>query len=295
MIIRNRVMPKVAAAAGPVLLAALAAVYWSTHAMTSATAMQWAPQLGSPPWQLSGMDQLLEPLDFRERGFLGRVTFGTEERRINIAWTQIGSGAHYSQEVALAFWPTACTSLADGKSLCIAGKERLGNTRIQKLTFDAPLVFTSTTGLSVLVPAPIAAEEALYNEATQGRDLVRFMTQQRGVSDRLLLQFYDSGDIYSLDIGSAPQDPPYQLIAKASGATTPPVMLVPQLANPYSQLWTGDHQVHGFLYVLCFPSSELVDPLVLMDGNRDGTLDGSILASGGLWVSMGFSNGLSYQ
>lgn len=197
-------------------------------------------------------------------------------------------------EESVSFWPTCATYLAQDL-VAVAGKGQDPaqlNTVIEIWQLRVPQVRASidpATGLSQLdlFPLGVRSKTTVYDAAVEGRDMVRALLRLRGQSHGVLMQFYDSGDLYALDYGDAvnpPADPadrdyPISKLFRATPGTDVPY--VPSLGDR-GRLWMhgADHQTLGQMYVL-WPSFEVQTsqgpaaplPIVFFDGDRNGDLD----------------------
>ncbi len=214
------------------------------------------------------------------------IRLSTQEKWVEIRWRYSASGgfplgvdAHATQHVALAYWPTAAEVVATNKIL-VAGKEPRGATRIEVWTLALPTVGTAG-GAYVLSPNPVADVTSVYQDAVEGKDMVRFMLKLRGKPASALVQYHDSKDVYELSWGSSPYDQTL-VLAKAT---------VPALDGKHNRFHAGEHQTHGYVYVLSdLDNYGQEPPLVLFDSNKDGALDANVVMSWDTYTSQGLND-----
>jgi hypothetical protein len=211
------------------------------------------------------------------------------DKRVSILWryseTLPFEQATYTkdQEITTSFWPTAVEAVSNTK-LLVAGKERDGDTRIELWTVTPPLLMQpapGSTGPSELVLQPLASVDELYEHATVGRDMVRFLLRQRG-TEAALLQFHDSRDIVSLHWGGAG---PYTLTTILTPTTSP------GLLSDLDVVTGGDHIANGYIYSF---GRELdygtVPWIVLFDADRDGAIESNTTMTPDQWITAGLDN-----
>lgn len=169
-----------------------------------------------------------------------------------------------NQVVPVGYWPTY-VEVVDSATILVAGKQRNGNTKIERWIVATPVVaqLVGGGGYSIDVQ-PVSDIEVLYDEAVVGKDMVRTMFRVRGKPASALVQFYDSGDLYEMDWGT----PPHALTAVL--ATT----AEPALSQSYNAYDAGDHASLGYVYVWAENVNYFSTPaLVLVDADRNGSID----------------------
>ncbi len=212
---------------------------------------------------------------------VGSVVIRTTDQEIQIHWEGYAGTPFDSpktqfvvQTHAVSFWPTA-VEVVDTTTILVAGKEpRSHNTKIEKWTLAPPTYGAPLGGSSAtqgLILQPVISKEVIYNEATVGRDMVQFIMDVQGPGSNALVRFYDSGDVYQLDWGTAP----YAItrFATASGATGSE-MEIPELLGTFDGASRGDHKVDGYMHWMYHDASMGGDPVVaFIDLDRDGVID----------------------
>jgi hypothetical protein len=207
-------------------------------------------------------------------------------RAIELRWSCAGS-AGVAQVVTLPYWPTDAIGLTDDE-IVVAGKLRDGETVIETIGIAAPTqVLDATTRDRMWVASPVGARDYVYCEATATRDMVVWLRSMKRDAADLLVHFYDSGDVYRLRLATG------ELTLQASSTPGRGALHVPELADIYREVWGGDHRSLGHVYVLNEYGSP--DAVVLIDGDRDGDIDGSVVADSATWAAMGLGDADRYS
>jgi len=228
---------------------------------------------------------------------IASVSASLSDRSVTLSWAYTSAGPSPNradtQEIAVAFWPTEIATLG-GRRLAVAGKAR-AITMIEVWTFaESPLplpYIDPTTGEWVYVKyAPsIESKEVLYAESTSGRDVVATLFADAapvaGASASVYAQFLDSREFYRIDDAG--------LLQKIASPSDNTVLLQPELAFHREMRWSGDHPQHGIVYAMTrSPSSpSSLDPVALVDADRDGTIDTCLSLDVATWQSQSWDEG----
>ncbi len=253
----------------------------------TATTMQAPPPFESrvrPPDALTGLRKESTKVRVDASNMDGEVVFDSLERALHFTWRWKYTGELAShgwqlshQTEATAFWPTEVASLG-GNRLAVAGKaRRTGHTVLHVWTMDPPSSIPPP-GVEVGTGETLFPELALivtdrdlvYDAAVPGRGLVQFMFANHGAPDEIFVQFWDSRDLYLLDMNTN------DLSLVLSSSRGHGVPWVAALANDYEHRFSADHSAQGYVYVMApaYESSDSApDTLVLIDADRDGDLD----------------------
>lgn len=185
-------------------------------------------------------------------------------------------------------WPTEVSSAGFGR-LAVAGRDaRNGHTVIELWTF-APLTPDAGDEASAsLVRVSIRSKEAVFDERTVGKRLVRTMFPVHADPDRSLVRFEDSRDLYVLDL----QARTTTLVLSATPRDDVPHE--PALARDYEDRWSGRHDVHGDVYFLVARQGAEHDTLALFDRDRDGAIDEHGALTIERFHAMGLGDGAAY-
>ncbi len=265
----------------------------STSASSIAQESAWKPAPGVPPSELRWQGKHKASLAFQDESITGQARWDLRGKLVSILWTHEPTRSAGAQEISTSYWPTAITALGDGRTLVVAGKRPDGNTVVESWRLLAPVLVPKDGPDKeyLLEPAVVESVDTLYDAAVQGRDLVAHVVRKLGSTSGLLVQFVDSRDVYELDFAAKP--PTLAIVASPQSATTIPA--VPQLRQRYTRAWAGDHKAKGYVYVLANDGQQGVASLVLVDKDRDGKLDGSLLVSEAEWASGGWGAPANYQ
>lgn len=226
-------------------------------------------------------------VSWADAGTRARLGFSTREKKLWVLWVDPG-GAATQQDVALEYYPTAATLISPGK-VAVAGKADLGATVIQVLDFVPPTgIAYDATGKPILFGMSVSAVQLAYREATLGRDVVLRMLKDPLDSQVIYLQFWDSRDVYSLNI----RDRTLNLIASPDALTSG--LYVASLGSDWRGWWTKVHAVQGTMIVLK-GRGPAADTLVLFDDLSDGTFESAEVLTPQEWYADGYNDPGSYS
>lgn len=231
----------------------------------------------------------------------GEVSFSMLDKTLSLDWTYVNLSqvlAEHSEDVSLTFWPTAIARMPNSPSrFVVAGRTTTGNTIIQAMNYEKPITY-DTNGNPVLHPVVIQSVSTLYNQSVTGRQYVYHMAPDLLDADKLIIQFYDSGDLYRFTPGIIT---PWMLLASASSSGGS-VLQVPEFDYEngaldglnYNAMWLGDHNTVGHVYVFRINYSE-EETLILKDTNRNGTLDSIERVGPFTWASSAYPDLAAYS
>jgi hypothetical protein len=282
---------------GTLILAAalLVSAQGRVSAGTMAVSQTWMPYPNPPPVALSWDEEHgAAQLKFPGIGVTGRVSYDLYQKRVTVSWMKQPGRTSNQQRITVSYWPTAMAVLSDGKTLIIAGKRRNGNTVIETWRFHMPLVLLPTppaTGSAHLQDAVIDEITTIYDAAVQGQDMVAHLFAKPTEPTSALAQFYDSRSVYQLNFAAAPAS--CTLVAVPSGGSGS-VLTVPRLADNFTSVWSADHVTKGYVYFFVNDESGSINPLALIDANRDHAIDSWSSVSASQWISDGWATWANY-
>ncbi len=239
----------------------------------------------------------------------GLASYDLEGRDIYLKWAWPASGPEpkqFSTQVeSTPFWPTEVIGAGPGR-VAVAGKRR-ARTVVELWEFEnIPIPAAALdmgTGQYVYpeLSVPIEKKRVVFDEATIGLDMVKVMfnipTTSAGVDASFLAQFYDSRDVYQLDLLT---DDNTTCTKVASPVQSGSAMVIPSLSDDgYEGRWAADHPTFGYVYFFT-PDAHDVDvnavgTLVLYDSDRNQSLDGHIVMDVPRWNGPeGWSDLLTY-
>jgi len=242
----------------------------------------------------------------------GRASYAVSEKQVRFSWSWTTSGPRprqfSAQEEGVPFWPTAVVSVAPDV-IAVAGREG-ACTVIELWELRAPLVppqpMPDAEGACTYpeLVIPVAAKTTLLHEAAAGRDLVYLALPNpappANVVHSLFVQFFDSKNLYRLDVDDAGRSTLNLVAAPVSQGGLPKVPIFPPLSNAYEFCWSADHPRYGHVYVFAMsPNSNKPrhDTFVIFDEDRDGNLrEGDYLSlDGPTWCSQGWGDVATYS
>ncbi len=275
--------------------AAVGLSLYGTTAMTRALGggYQWQASLGPPGAELGVRHRHRRTQNIlSHEGFSGELAFHRETPEVTIVWRYADSGLRLNQSFRTSYWPSSVIAMRDASSFVVAGKRRGNrNTVIEEWVISAPeLIYDLGTGEPGAIDAPsITSIETLYDDAVEGRDLVRVMIQERGVGDDVIVQFHDSGDVWKI----ARSEP----FARSQVASVAPgssgALVVPGLDEVRTNFWGGTHPSYGFVYVLG-QARNGGSNIVLVDSDMNGAVESSQHLSHTSWAQSTLSDVSAY-
>jgi len=262
----------------------------------------------------------------------GVVSAIGRERCVNVLWTAsaiANQEPDYSLEVDFAnraiggakattrnqmvgtnFFPTAFGKLSDSEVL-VAGIRSSGVTVVQRWTLVWPPqmpsptqdVESGLTSVEVVFPT-IERSNVFVGPALSGRRYVTGINSLRrlaGAPTQALIQFLQpDNDVMVMDLSSGG----FELLASEANSSAELGVLTSLATKDYSQIGFGDKTDTGYCYRFWRGDSDLstVLPagspptpiLMLVDNDRDGTIDNAVQLTSGQFVSGGFDNLRNY-
>lgn len=259
-------------------LAIVSLVSWSSF--------QVSPPVDPPPKELRETEKMWNKKWTEANGLIGHVAYYTNSKKLTMSWRH-STGASATQDIALSFYPTAL--FRGGVDLLfVGGRNQLGQTVIQSMMYVPPTVTIGSGGVVTIGTASVTGINVLYHEKTVGRDMVRFMRATLYNPSKLVVQFWDSRDLYTLDTASGAY---VKIASPTSGAG---VLQVTHLQDHFDKMWFAEHVSYGYVYVLLSAKHNSVDPLVIYDTNKDGVLDGYLSIPRDQWATCGFESAFDF-
>jgi len=174
------------------------------------------------------------------------LNYQTKERKVTVGWTHVLSGASEKDFISTAYYPTSAVKLhSPPNTFCVAGRTKFGRTVVEIFNFVPPTV-VSAGGTTTVGHMTVSSIESVYDEKTDGRDMVFRLHQSLFDETCLTLQFWDSRDLYYLDTVSG-------VVTKLASPTGSGAIAVTaaEFSSPQSVAWSGDHPA----FVMCMSSS----------------------------------------
>jgi len=256
---------------------------------------------GGPQWTPYDPDPVL-PIEFywdtdQAKGYLdfgtiqGRVTMTPAKKKLTIHWEDhaYSPAAYRTQVIPLSYLPTSATVVRGDKILVGGKRQRNLNTVMELFDLGAPITqLILPGGEKVIDLAPIQSIQTLYDDAQQGKDLIRSTFLSRVDPDLMFIHFWDSGELFHLHL----LDPNLTLVKIAGPEADPAypgLMIIPQLELPSTITWSANHSVHGVVYILRSTLSN-APSIILMDADGNSILDNHMVTVGMDWVNQGFAD-----
>lgn len=215
------------------------------------------------------------------------MRYDTPGKSVSLFWRSV-TGVAAEQQIALDYFPTRAIFLSDGR-LCVAGKRGRGATTLDLLEIVPPSRVQDLYTLPRNLDASATKSVTTVFEARQvGQDMVRLVNENMTNPDWLFVQFWDSRDLYSLDLTSG------AVTLVASPTAQGSAIHAPSLVVDYSVINRRDHIRSGYLYIMALESGG-APIVVLVDSDRDGVLDDCLELTAGEWGSQGYGDAANYN
>lgn len=290
------------------LAALLAATLILTNVAAPAGVMAPSAQqslAGKPPPTLNG--PVSGGSHVRAPGIAGGVTWNIEEKSVTILWSWTHAGTsteHLSTQVeTVSFWPTAAVGLGQGR-IAVAGRGAL-NTIIEIWTLGSVVIPQPVYPIGGGPPqfgelnVPVVRRSLVYEGATAGKETVAVLlwnpVTAAGFLESMLVQFDDSKKFYALDVTTT-MEPTFTLVAEPSNSGGgPSVIVAPVLDARFDDLHvTANHGTHGIAHKLGSPVGDPSQFVVLIDTDRNGTLDLVRTLTAQQWDSESWGDATAY-
>jgi len=186
------------------------------------------------------------------------------------------------------FWPTQTAEYSNGR-LCVAGVDpRSGNTILEIWTVSAPRWVSGYAARTVakVEPGVVTERRRVYDAFATGMNTVQRVHAMRSASrtpTHLLVQFYDSHDVHTLEVATGRTKRVASPIEHADGATIP--LLAHELVSQSRR-----HRTEGALYILSEQRAPESQPsiVVLRDADLDGSIDSTSVMSSEAFREAGY-------
>ena len=252
-----------------------------------------APPVVRPPDSLYGVNHNLD-CDLSIPGYYAEVSYDTEARVVSVKWSlDSGEAIAGYQDISCTYWPTA-TALGPNGELLICGKQLDGDTIIESLILSSTTVVVvagggATPPYSRVFPQGIQTRSILWQSTSVDFDMARDITCFSGDANGVYAYSYDPPQIIRIDRLSG------VLTVLAGVAASAGTLAVPQLVDgKYMTIWYREHSVMGGVLVVKPHNRELDKPLVLFDGDMDGSFDNYFEPDSSIWVSLGLHDEALY-
>jgi len=249
----------------------------------------WLPHLGEPPYDPAMWSSERARISFV--GVSGYIDAFLQDTKLGALWmVPAGDSQNAYQEFPLSYYPTSVEGVGGGRVLVAGKRPRGGNTVVELWDFQAPnVLYPQPAGTPVVQTTTVNSITTLYDEASQGKDMVRLMSRLLHITgDAALVQFWDSRDVYEMDF-TDPHNATLTPVASPSPGVAP--LTVSSLGvYDFDVLARGNHPTFGQLYMFSFlepvPSPTF---LYLHDSDYDGAIETFDTANKGNWQAKGYA------
>ncbi len=270
--------------------------------------------------------------NLRKQHQSGKLTCYSLDKKLTINWTASGLenlqpdwslfwdptgepilGTHRvtttTQEFVVDFHPTAACVISND-AILVGGINEAQETIIQRWDLVWPdsmpvLKVDPNTGISQVGVAMVncSVKKVIYKDTVAGRNLVRDLCWIRKADTRntcSLVQFDDSGDLYSLEMYTGA----LQLLSTHEDASGTLGMISGLVGPTQRSVAYRDHATVGYTYTLSrldrsgrhlsVDLAGIPSYVILVDNNRDGTIDTYLELNGAEYISQGWRDMGSY-
>jgi hypothetical protein len=187
--------------------------------------------------------------------------------------------------------PTALVPFGD-RTLLVAGVAQDGHTIIERIGFGVPDVDPRT---QVLIPGKPTAWERIYRSPEPGRPVIARFCGLPGKRGREVAALtWDSSEVLAFD----PQTGSFRRLVVPIPCGEAGVLVVPELSRTYHSISSRDHRERGHMLWLGTAQYDFIGDddrtLVLIDRDRDGVFDRSLLLDSEGWAREDLSNSKHY-
>lgn len=187
--------------------------------------------------------------------------------------------------------PTALVPLGD-RTLLVAGVAQDGHTIIERIGFGVPDVDPRT---QLPIPGKPTAWERIYRSEEPGRTVIARFCGLHGRSGKEVTALtWDTSEVLAFD----PVAGSFRVLASPRSSSASGALFAPDLARTYHWISSRDHRVRGYMLWLSTAQYDFIGDddrtLVLIDADRDGVFDRSLLLDSEGWAREDLSNSEHY-
>lgn len=224
-----------------------------------------------------------------EAGISLQVSLSPFLKRIELLWENTNQGTYaHKQYLPVGYSPTEVTAGSVFGEIFVGGTNKFGYTKIVRYLFDTPKL----DGNQVPLDAAMLEQDEVFgaNKQSGTRDIYQLLPN-RGAPGHLFVQFWNTKDVYDLDLSTGEATRVVTVAPPASG-----LILVPELGQPHGFTYSRDHIDHGFVYFFTSinPAEGGSSTVILRDSNRDGALEDGMTTTLEQYESLGFADPSRY-
>lgn len=219
------------------------------------------------------------------------VTVDPYQKRIELLWENKASpDVHaHKQTILVGYVPTEVARGAQYGEIYVGGTNKFGYTKITKYRLEEPSIGID---LNPTDAAVLETDEVFGAPSTSPTRDVYQIIENRSAVSRLFVQFWNTKDVYDLDLATG--------AATRVVAATPPAsgsILVTELTNRHDLVYSRDHMDNGYVYFFCAidPLDTTSSTVILRDMNRDGVLDDGAVVSLSTYQGLGLGDASRYN
>jgi len=190
------------------------------------------------------------------------------------------------QREPLTFTPTEICAGATLGELLVAGTTKHGITKIVRYVYATPQLDQAGMPLE----AELLSSNIVFSAgATAPTRDVYHMIRNRAQPGRLFVEFFNSREIYDLDLatGNATK-------VVASTWQPSPALFLTQLHEPHDIVYSREHDGHYVYFFASTIPNELEFTPILLDLDKNGTLDDKLFLDEQGWQVLGYGDPSRY-
>lgn len=197
-------------------------------------------------------------------------------------------------EYTLPFWPTAFEGTWEPGTVYVGGLNDRGVTKVFRISVGQPVFgYSQSSGgevAPVIAPGSITHVEEVLSVKQPGKHLIAGIWSNLGDASRLMVQFHDSADVFDYHLSTES----FTLLLSRENQAA--IHVVPFLSARYDRAQRFVHADHGYVYSLGTSGIHGPKPwIVLVDADRNASVDQVLLMAKPLWESMGFADASKYE
>lgn len=194
----------------------------------------------------------------------------------------------------LPFWPTAFEGTWQPGTIYVGGLNDRGVTKVFRITVGEPAFgYAQSSGGElnpVLAPGSVTEVEEVLSVKQPGKHIISGIWSNLGDGSRLIVQFHDSADVFDYHMGTEA----FTLLLSRQNQAA--FHVVPFLGAHYDRAQRFVHADHGYVYSLGTSGKYGPKPwIVLVDPDRNASVDQVLLMAKPLWEAMGFADASKYE
>ena len=218
-------------------------------------------------------------------------------QKVELEWRRCGDTSQpyrirtRSSRIVFEGIPTALVGFGDGV-LLVAGEAFDGHTVVERIELGEDSVDPETERP---VPAEVTTRRVIYRSPERGHPVIAHFCGLAGRSGKEVTALtWDTSEVLAFD----PAAGTFRVLASPAPSGAPGALYAPDLARTYHSISSRDHREKGYMLWLGTAmydfSTDRDRVLVLVDGDRDGVFERSMLLDDEGWAREDLGNSKDY-